>query len=199
MRNLTATICLTIAVLLGSVGVSESADLQRGVAADKRGDYATALREYRGVAEQGDFFAQTLLGIMYYEGKGVPQNYGTAVRWYTLAAKQGYMRAQSNLGAMYETGRGVPKNYKTALRWQTLAAEQGLSGAQHNLGLMYFRGYGVIKDYVYAYMWWNIAASSGNRGASKNRDIVAKQMTPSQLEKAQDLARECVAKNYKGC
>jgi hypothetical protein len=48
-------------------------------------------------------------------------------------------------------------------------------------------------------MWWNIAASSGNKGAVKNRDIVAKQMTPSQLEKAQDLARECVRKKYKGC
>jgi hypothetical protein len=48
-------------------------------------------------------------------------------------------------------------------------------------------------------MWFNIAASSGNKIASKKRDIIAKQMTPSQLEKAQDLARECVHKKYKGC
>lgn len=33
----------------------------------------------------------------------------------------------------------------------------------------------------------------------KNRDIVAKKMTSSQIEKAQDLARECVKKNYEGC
>ena len=45
MKNLTATICLTIAVLLGSVGVSASADFQKGVTAYKNGDYATALRE----------------------------------------------------------------------------------------------------------------------------------------------------------
>ena len=31
MRNLTATICLTLAVLLGSVGVSWSADFQKGL------------------------------------------------------------------------------------------------------------------------------------------------------------------------
>ena len=64
---------------------------------------------------------------------------------------------------------------------------------------MYALGRGVIQDNVYAHMWWNIAASSGEKKASKNRDMVAKQMTPSQIEKAQDLARECVAKNYKGC
>jgi hypothetical protein len=48
-------------------------------------------------------------------------------------------------------------------------------------------------------MWWNIAASSENKVAVENRDILTKQMTPSQLEKAQDLARECVRKKYKGC
>jgi len=45
MRNLTATICLTIALLLGSAGVSWSADFQKGLTAYKSGDYATALQE----------------------------------------------------------------------------------------------------------------------------------------------------------
>ena len=39
----------------------------------------------------------------------------------------------------------------------------------------------------------------GDENGRKKRDIIAKQMTPSQIEKAQELARECVAKNYKGC
>ena len=56
-----------------------------------------------------------------------------------------------------------------------------------------------LKDEVYAHMWWNKAASPCSEDAAYNRDIVAKDMTPSQLEKAQDLARECVAKEYKGC
>ena len=64
---------------------------------------------------------------------------------------------------------------------------------------MYGKGQGVIKDFVYAHMWLNIAASSGEKYAVKYRDIVAKRMTPSQLEKAQDIARECGRKNYKGC
>ena len=46
MKRLTATLCLTIAVLLGSAGMSASADFQKGVAAFQSGDYATALREW---------------------------------------------------------------------------------------------------------------------------------------------------------
>ena len=62
MRNLTATICLTIAVLLGSAGVSWSADFQKGLTAYKSGDFATALREWTPLAEQGNAAAQYNLG-----------------------------------------------------------------------------------------------------------------------------------------
>ena len=58
MKNPTVTICLTLAVLLGSAGVSESADFQKGSAAYKSGDFATALREWKPLAEQGDADAQ---------------------------------------------------------------------------------------------------------------------------------------------
>ena len=64
MKHLTATICLTIAVLLGSVGVSESADFQKGVTAFQSGDYATALREWKPLAKQGNASAQHNLGVM---------------------------------------------------------------------------------------------------------------------------------------
>jgi uncharacterized protein len=199
MRHLTATICLTLAVLLGSAGVSESADLQKGLNAYNKGDYATALREWKPLAEQGNADAQFNLGQMYRRGDRVPQDYKTAVKWYRLAAEQGYAFAQYNLGVMYEKGLGVPQDYKTAVKWYKLAAKQGNAPAQYNLGLMYAMGTGVIKDNVYAHMWWNIAASSGHKSAINNRDIVAKKMTPSQLEKAQNLARECIRKKYKEC
>ncbi len=69
-------------------------------------------------------------------------------------------------------------------------AEQGHVTAQYNLGVMYRDGRGVRKDYVMAHMYFNIAAVSGNKGAIKNRGIVEKDMTSSQIEKAQDLALE---------
>jgi len=200
MRHLTATICVTLAVLLGSAGISWSADFQKGVDAYQRGDYETALREWEPLAKQGNPSAQSNLGLMYENGQGVLQDYKTAVKWYKLAAKQGFAVAQSNLGWMYDKGKGVPQDYKTAVKWYRLAAKQGDASAQSNLGLMYGDGKGVLQDYVRAHMWWNIAAISGkSKNASKNRDIVAQRMNSNQIETAQRLARECVEKNYKGC
>ncbi len=54
----------------------------------QRGDYATALREFRRLAEQGDAEAQFNLGSMYYHGYGVPQDYVQAHMWYKLAASR---------------------------------------------------------------------------------------------------------------
>jgi len=65
MRKLTATLCLTLAVLLGSVRISESADFQKGLTAYDRGDYATALREWRPLAEHGNAAAQYFLGFAF--------------------------------------------------------------------------------------------------------------------------------------
>ena len=200
MRKLITTLCLSFAVLLGSIGSSVSADFQKGLTAAQSGDYATALREWTPLAEQGNAYAQSNLGLMYAKGQGVPQDYKTAVKWYRLAAEQGNAAAQHNLGLMYAKGYGVPQDYKTAVKWWKLAAKQGYARAQSNLGLMYEKGLGVQQDYVRAHMWYNIAASSGkSENASKNRDIVAKQMSSSQIETAQKLARECVRKEYKGC
>ena len=71
--------------------------------------------------------------------------------------------------------------------------------AQNNMGKKYYYGQGVLQSYVHAHMWFNIAASLGYKSAAKHRDIVAKRMSSSQIEKAQKLARECVRKKYKGC
>jgi len=200
MKHLTATLCLTIAVLLGSVGMSWSADFQKGLTAAQNGDYATALREWKPLAEQGHATAQYSLGVIYDNGYGVPENDKTAVKWYRLAAEQGNDFAQYNLGLMYDNGQGVPEDDKTAVKWYRLAAEQGNASAQSNLGAMYDDGTGVIQDYVRAHMWYNIAASSGkSKNALGNRDVIAQEMTSAQIAEAQKLARECVRKEYKGC
>ena len=108
-------------------------------------------------------------------------------------------KAETFLGKMYESGLFVPQDYKTAVKWFTLAAEQGDAPAQRNLGVMYGLGQGVPQDYVYDHIWGNIAASNGDENGSKLRDAVAKEMTADQIEKAEQLAQECVRKEYKGC
>jgi uncharacterized protein len=103
------------------------------------------------------------------------------------------------LGDMYYFGRGVTQDYGEAVKWYKLAAAQGDASAQYNFGLMYANGQGVAQDYVIAHMWFNLAAVSGEVYAVKNRDIIATKMTQQQLADAQKLARECAARNYKGC
>ncbi len=62
------------------------AGLDEGVAAYQRGDYATALREWRPLAEQGNAGTQRVLGVMYGKGRGIPQDYVQAYMWFRLAA-----------------------------------------------------------------------------------------------------------------
>ena len=87
MKHLTASLCLTIVVVLGSVGVSWRADLQKGLTAAQSGDNATALHEWTTLAEQGNAYAQFNLGLMYANGQGVPRDDKTVVKWFTLAAE----------------------------------------------------------------------------------------------------------------
>ena len=53
---------------------SWSADLDKGLAAYKRGDYATAIRDWRPLAEQESVCAQFSLGVTYERGEDVVQD-----------------------------------------------------------------------------------------------------------------------------
>jgi TPR repeat protein len=166
------------------------ADFQAGMDANNRGDYATALREWRPLAEQGDTLAQYNLGVLYRKGRGVPQDDVQARQWYAKAAAQGQAKAQFNLGTLYFNGEGVRKDYQQALRWFRLAADQGEALAQTKIAIMYDDGQGVPHDIVQAYKWYSLAATNGDKPAPQLRDLLAKQMTPAQITEAQKLARE---------
>ena len=140
---------IIIPVLLFSLFLglpSYSSDFDKGLTAYNNGDYATALKEWKPLAEKGDVDAQYYLGVLYDNGDGVPQDYKEAVRWYKLAAEQGVAEAQFNLGNMYYDGQGVSVDYKEAVRWFTLAAEQGDVDAQYNLDFIHRKGLGVPQD-----------------------------------------------------
>jgi len=181
-----------IAVVLSIIclAVPAWADYKAGEDAYNRGDYATALREWRPLAEQGDARAQYNLGVLYRKGRGVPQDDVQARQWYEKAAAQGQAKAQYNLGTLYLNGGGVPKDYQQALRWFRMAADQGEALAQTKIGIMYDDGQGVPHDFVQAHKWYNLAATNGDKPAAELRDALAKQMTPAQIAEAQQLARE---------
>jgi TPR repeat protein len=138
-------------------GPSEDAN-----AAFKNGDYATALRLWRDLAEQGNASAQASLGYMYETGRGVTKDETQAVLWYRKSAEQGDARGQTNLGNMYANGRGVVKDEAEAVLWYRAAAEQGNAQGQLNLGHMYETGSGVAKDKAEAAKWYRKAAQPAN-------------------------------------
>ncbi len=182
------TCALLVTVLSHWLTTSAWAGFDEGLAAYDRGDYATALEEWLPTAEQGDARAQYALGAIYDHGYGLPQDYAEAIKWYRMAAEQGVADAQSDLGTKYFIGQGVPQDFTDAERWWHMAAEQGFASAQINLGSMYGKGKGVPQDYVRAHIWFSLAAAQGNEIGRKNRDIVAKLMTPAQIAEAQRRA-----------
>lgn len=101
------------------------ADFQAGMDAYNHGDYGTALREWRPLAEQGDARAQFSLGLSYENGDGVPRDHAKAREWYEKAAAQGDAKAQFYLGMQSSFGQGGPMDLVQAYMWYSLAAGNG--------------------------------------------------------------------------
>ena len=127
------------------------------------------------------------------------KDYAAVLKIVTPSALKGEAWAQGWLADAYNYGQGVVQDYAEAVKWYRLAAQQGDASAQYNLGLMYARGEGVVQDYVKGHSWFNLGAASGNANSVQGRDIVAKLMTPQQIGDAQKLARDCQARQLKGC
>ena len=66
-------------------------------------DYANAFKWYAKASAQGLAMAQYNLGVMYSQGRGVPQDYKQAFKWYAKAAEQGDAFAQNNLAWLLAT------------------------------------------------------------------------------------------------
>jgi len=184
-----------ILVFLAFGAGAAGADLDDGLGAYKRGDYAAARQVWAPLAETGDREAQYFLGHLYAKGQGVVQDHAEALYWFRAAAVQGNSYGQFALGYMYENGAGVARDDGEAVRWYRVAAEQGNALAQNNLGLMYEAGRGVPRDYVMAHLWFARAAADADSGldrdkAARNLDQVEAKMTPAQVEAAKRLVRE---------
>ncbi len=199
MKRTLASLIIGLSLLMGATTSAWAQDFKKGYEAFNKGNYAYAMLQMRPLAERGNEYAQFMMGVMYADGLGVIQDFKEAAKMFGLAAQKGLISAQFNLGAFYEEGKGVAQDYKMAVKWYRLAAEQGHASGQTNLGAMYANGKGVIRDNVMAHMWLIIGASNGSPSAPKNRDIIAKRLTAAEISKSQQLARECVARQYKDC
>ncbi len=127
------------------------------------GDYAAAMEKWR-LASSYAFSGQadTKIGKLYLEGKGVEQDEDEATKWFARAAANYDLEGIYNLGLQYNLGRGAPLDYVEAARHLGLAAENGHAAAQYFLGTMYMLGQGVPKDLREAEKWLLQAVANGD-------------------------------------
>jgi len=183
---------IVLVMLVAEIGALQSAwgGFQKGVAAQRGNDYATALKEYRPLAEQGHLGSQLKMGLYYERGYGVPKDDKEAVRWYRMAAEQGDSQARLKLGWMYESGHGVPQSNVEAVRWYRMVAEQGIPKAQLTMGIMYENGRGVPKDYKEAARWYRIAMENGYPAAQSHVSRMELLIIIQEREELEEKLRE---------
>ena len=145
------------------------ADYADGLFASHKGDYLTAFREFRSLAEKGHSQSQVQLGIMYEMGLGVKQDYSEASKWYQKAAVQGDKEAHKKLIEMRK--KGLSTTYQPPLpdNWE---GNTTLPQSQYDLGVMYFKGIGVKRDYAIAYRWFYMAAKQEHARAQNDLAVL---------------------------
>src|SRR5438309_1536062 len=94
MKPILEPIFAALILMLCMAVPAAAGPLEDAAAADEKGDYATAQRLLRPLADQGNASAQYNLGIMHYTGQGIPQNAAEAAKWFRKAAEQGDEAAQ---------------------------------------------------------------------------------------------------------
>jgi len=166
MRSPAAAVILIISLLVS--GLAIAGPHEDAKKAYDRGDYETAYRLYKSLAERGSPVAQSNLGLMYNNSLGVSQDYAEAMKWFRKAADQGDADAQYSLGLMYAIGKGVPQDYVLAYMWLNLASSRDSAWEKEK------------RD-----------------KAKENRENLASKLTPAQIAEAQKLAREWKAKKEK--
>ena len=160
------------------------ADYQDGINAYRERDFATALKEWMPLAEQGHAGAQLGVAFIYGAGRGVPKDVEEAARWFARAAAQNHPLGQYNMGYISENGEGVPQDIGLAFEWYAKASRQGLARAQRNLGVMYRDGKGVEADIVSAFMWLELATRQKWPLSNQYKMALTNDMSEEQIAEA---------------
>jgi len=100
MRRPAAVTILTISLLITGQAIAGS--YEDALKEYGRGDYKAAYQLLKPLAEQGNSNAQMMLGFMYDQGRGVPQDSAETEMWLRRSAKQGNIGAQTTLSLMKE-------------------------------------------------------------------------------------------------
>jgi uncharacterized protein len=100
----------------------------------RAGQYVTAYQRFRVLADFGSAGAQTMIGHLYWTGKGVEQAPGKAFMWFHRAAQRGYVPAQLATGRAYALGKGIGRDDVKAAMWLSLVDARGAPAQRAQAG-----------------------------------------------------------------
>lgn len=150
-------------------GVVHAAPLDDALREYENGRFEAAASQFASLAQAGDAVAQEKLSVMYFYGRGVPEDEDKALEWARRSADQGNTDAMYFIGNMYVFGDKLPKTVQDpdqeAARWYFEAARRGHPEAEYGLGLLFLAGKGVVQDQEEALRWIRSAAEHGHPGA----------------------------------
>ena len=116
-------------------------------------------------ANNGNKESEFIIGYLYENGRGVPQNINEAVKWYRKSAKKKYTKALNNLAYLYQNGNGVEKDIRKAEELLKMSAKQGDDVACLNLGILYQTNNEINMEN--AKFWYKKAMNKGNEVAER--------------------------------
>lgn len=141
-------------------------DFRQGMQYYRNRQFSEAFPCFEKAAWSGNTEAQSMIGVLYFQGNGVGKDDREAAKWFEKAATNGETSARNYLGTAYMKGQGTAKNTEKAIYWFTRAAESGDTSAQKILGALYLSGHeDIAKDTLKARYWLQKAADQDDSDA----------------------------------
>ncbi len=180
--SIAATIAL--AAPLAAQPTLAGPSVEAGFTAWQGGDYDSAVRNWRPLADRGDADAQFNLGHAYRLGRGVPQNLTLAEQWYERAARSGHMEAQAMYGViLFQNGRRTE-----AMPFIQRGAEAGDPRAQYVYGTALFNGDLAPRDWARAYAMMSRSAAQGLAPAVTQLAEMERHIGSEDVARGRDMA-----------
>ncbi|WP_375162902.1 tetratricopeptide repeat protein [Pseudomonas sp. LS44] len=130
-----------------------------------------AARAILSAAAAGMLDAQTLLGQILLQGRGITRDEPLARQWFRIAAQAGDAMAHNMLGRCLEHGWGGHTDLAAAAQHYRQAAEDGLDWGLYNLANLLATGRGVAQDHTQALQLYLRAAEQGH---AKSMNLVGR-------------------------
>lgn len=190
MMRLALALC-TVLALPAQAQVAEAPEFSRAIAAARAGDTASAAALFLPLARAGNPQAQFNLALLFYDGRGLPQNHAEALYWAWRARLSGRPEAQALIARMADAATPDLRN-TLAARITTDLDPRVKAGQGRAMLELSFVLLDILPepDLVSAYVWQALAAAFETPNAVGARNATFARLAPEDRPKAQAQAMD---------